>query len=73
MVIRSIIRTLIFSILLGLSSGSLFNFWRYDPVCFPEEDYNRDMSECDTDQDCKDLKFPVLEYPPDTIMMTLNK
>ena len=52
----------------------MFTSWKfgYQSVCFPEEEYNKELSECETDQDCKEL-FRDFKYPVDTIMVTLNK
>ena len=54
------VKLLIFSNLMGLCSSSLLSFWKfgYESVYLPTEDYNRELSEYDTDQDCKHL-FPV--------------
>ena len=54
----------VFSDLIMLTTGSLLSSWRfgYESIFFPMCDFNQELSDCSTDQDCESLYIDYKDY-----------
>ena len=58
--------------MISFSKCSLLSKWKfgYESIFLPWGDYNRELSECVTDQDCEELYKEEFQYPADSVNVT---
>ena len=58
--------------MISFNKCSLLSKWKfgYESKFLPWNDYNRELSECATDEDCEELFPEDFKYPPDSINVT---
>ena len=61
--------------MISFNKCSLLSRWKfgYESKFLPWDDYNRELSECVKDEDCKELFPEDFKYPPDSINVTYSE